>query len=67
MTDLELLSAIDNISDKSRLCNILKYTQNRIMTFEGEIIEETTEVVKFSYGDKPLDIEDFDIGEIPWL
>lgn len=67
MTEQEIMEAIVNLSDSSQIVRILKYTESIITTNDGFVCAEKTEVCKFCYGEKPVDIEDFDMGELPWL
>lgn len=67
MNEEEIIEAISNLSDRSQIVRIFKYTESIITTQEGTVYDEHTEVCNFSYGNKPIEIEDFDLGELPWL
>ena len=69
MDKKELIEVINNISDSSMLMQIHRYTQNLLMTVDGNIIAEiteTTEVENLSYGDRPIEIEDIENVKLPW-
>lgn len=70
MDKQELIEAIKNISDSSKLLQIQRYTQSLLVTADGNIIAgitESTEVENLSYGDRPIEIEDIDNVKLPWI
>lgn len=67
MNTHEIQELINNISDGSQLLSIMRYAEKRLESIDGNYFESSTEVVFMTYGEKTIDIEDFDMGEIPWL